>query len=98
MGVSPGFKTWGSRYQTSQTTAQEVMSCSRCIVNDCLKNGTWFENHLPDITTICKNTNIDRQATTKNVAEFTDQIHKVTRKENTRIMNQKDPTKERCLF
>lgn len=35
IGVSPGFKVWGSKYQTSQTTAQDVISCSRCIVKDC---------------------------------------------------------------
>jgi len=37
MGVSPGFRFCGSKYQTSQTTAQDVISCNRCLVNDCLQ-------------------------------------------------------------
>ena len=36
MGVSPGFSNWGSRYQTSQTTAQDVINLIKCIVKDCL--------------------------------------------------------------
>ena len=37
MGVSPGFNVCGSKYQTSHTTAQDVISCRRCIVKDCLQ-------------------------------------------------------------
>jgi len=40
MGVSPGFRLCGSKYQTSQTTAQDVISCNRCLVNDCLQSMT----------------------------------------------------------
>lgn len=48
MGVSPGFRFWGSKYHTSQTTAQDVMSCSRCIVKDCLHKR--HVRHFTDIT------------------------------------------------
>lgn len=36
MGVSPSRSVWGSKYQTSQTTAQDVINRTKCIVNDCL--------------------------------------------------------------
>lgn len=36
MGVSPSRSVWGSKYHTSQTTAQDVINRTKCIVNDCL--------------------------------------------------------------
>lgn len=36
IAVSPGFMFWGSKYQTSHTTAHDVINCNRCVVNDCL--------------------------------------------------------------
>lgn len=37
IGFSFGFRFWGSRYHTSQTTAQDVISCNKCVVKDCLQ-------------------------------------------------------------
>ncbi len=38
IGVSPGFRVWGSRYQTSQTTAHDVIKRIKCMVKDCLSH------------------------------------------------------------
>ena len=36
IGVSDGCNICGSIYQTSHTTAHDVINCTKCIVKDCL--------------------------------------------------------------
>lgn len=38
MDLSPGFSFCGFKYETSQTTLQDVITCNICAVNNCLQN------------------------------------------------------------
>lgn len=45
IGVSWRLNVCGSRYHTSQTTAQDVISWSKCVVKDCL----WIRNQTREL-------------------------------------------------
>lgn len=67
IGDSPGLRNWGSRYQTSHTTAQEVISCAKCMVKDCLSIHSLIRLQLKQMTRATENMRkeIAREVVTK---------------------------------